>query len=36
MNLQGTYGLQYAHLMMQKTKTILIEERIVMKSYVRT
>ena len=33
-NLQDTHGVQYAHLMMQKTNTILTEERIVLKSFV--
>ena len=34
-NLQDTHGVQYAHLMIQKTNTIFIEERIVLKSFVK-
>ena len=34
-NLQDTHGVQYAHLMIQKTNVIFIGERIVLKSYVR-
>ena len=34
-NLQDTHGVQYAHLMIQKTNTIFIVERIVLKSFVK-
>ena len=34
-NLQDTFGVQYAHLMIQKTNAIFIEERIVLKSFVK-
>ena len=34
-NLQDTHGVQYARLMIQKTNTIFIEERIVLKSFVK-
>ena len=34
-NLQDTHGVQYAHLMIQKTNTIFIGERIVLKSFVK-
>ena len=34
-NLQDTHGVQYAHLMIQKTKTVFIGERIVLKSFVK-
>ena len=34
-NLQDTHGVQYAHLMIQKTNTIFIGGRIVLKSYVK-
>ena len=34
-NLQDTHGVQYAHLMIQKTNAIFIGERIVLKSYVK-
>ena len=35
LNLQDTHGVQYAHLMIQKTNAIFIGERIVLKSYVK-
>ena len=35
-NLQDTHGVQYARLMMQKTDAILIGEKIVLKSFVKT
>ena len=34
-NLQDTHGVQYAHLMIQKTNAIFIGERIVLKSFVK-
>ena len=34
-NLQDTHGVQYAHLMIQKTDAIFIGERIVLKSFVK-
>ena len=34
-NLQDTHGVQYAHLMIQKTNTIFIAERIVLKKFVK-
>ena len=34
-NLQDRHGVQYAHLMIQKTNAIFIGERIVLKSYVK-
>ena len=34
-NLQDTHGIQYAHLMIQKTDAIFIGERIVLKSFVK-
>ena len=34
-NLQDTHGVQYAHLMIQKTNAIFIGEKIVLKSYVK-
>ena len=34
-NFQGVPGVQYVHLMIQKTNTIFIEERIVLKSFVK-
>ena len=34
-NLQDTHGFQYAHLMIQKTNTIFIGERIVLKRFVK-
>ena len=34
-NLQDTHGVQYAHLMIQKTDAIFIWERIVLKSFVK-
>ena len=34
-NLQDTHGVQYAHLMRQKTDAIFIEENIVLKSFVK-
>ena len=34
-NPQDAHGIQYAHLMIQKTNTIFIGERIVLKSFVR-
>ena len=34
-NLQDKHGVQYAHLMIQKTNAIIIGERIVLKSFVK-
>ena len=34
-NLQDTHGVQYAHLMIQKSNVIFIGEKIVLKSYVK-
>ena len=34
-NLQDRHGVQYAHLMIQKTNAIFIGERIVLKSFVK-
>ena len=34
-NLQDTHGVQYAHLMIQKTNAIFIGERIVLKIFVK-
>ena len=34
-NLQDTHGVQYAHLIIQKTNTIFIAERIVLKIFVK-
>ena len=34
-NLQDTHGVQYAHLMVQKTNAIFIGERVVFKSFVK-
>ena len=34
-NLQDTHGVQYAHLMIQKTDAIFIGEKIVLKSFVK-
>ena len=34
-NLQDTHGVQYAHLMIQKTDAIFIGERIVLKIFVK-
>ena len=34
-NLQDTRGVEYAHLMIQKTNAIFIRERIVWKSFVK-
>ena len=34
-NLQDTHGVQYAHLMIQKTNAIFIGEKIVLKSFVK-
>ena len=34
-NLQDTHGVQYAHLMIQKTDAIFIGEKIVLKSSVK-
>ena len=34
-NLQDMHGVQYTHLMIQKTNTIFIDETIVLKSYVK-
>ena len=34
-NLQDTHGVQYARLIIQKTNTIFIAERIVLKSFVK-
>ena len=34
-NLQDTHGVQYAHLMIQKTDAIFIGERIILKSFVK-
>ena len=35
-NLQDTHGVQYAHLIIQKANTIFIEERTVLKSFVKS
>ena len=35
LKLSGYAGVQYAHLMIQKTNSIFIEERIALKSYVK-
>ena len=34
-NLQDTHGAQYARLIIQKTSTIFIAERIVLKSFIK-
>ena len=34
-NLQDTHGVQYAHLIIQKTNAISIGEKIVLKSFVK-
>ena len=34
-NLQDTHGVQYAHLLIQKTNAIFAGERIVLKSFVK-
>ena len=34
-NLQDTHGVQYSHLMIQKTNAIFVGKRIVLKNYIK-